>query len=69
MFEPLEDLIDRGERLQFDGENRERQKGLPTYIILKDGKPLDGSAASGYARYIGQFKFICPERVSLPAFQ
>jgi len=52
-----------GEHLRFIGENRKRRDGDPRYVILSDGKPLDGSGASGYGYDLEQFKALCPARV------
>jgi hypothetical protein len=38
-----------GERLRFIGEAKHKGEFDPKYIILSDGKPLDGSSASGYS--------------------
>jgi hypothetical protein len=51
-----------GERLRFIGEAKHRGEIDPKYIILSDGKPLDGSSASGYSYDLEQFEALCPNR-------
>lgn len=52
-----------GEHLRFAGKNKKKRNTDPMYLILNDGKPLDGSSASGYPYTISQFKALCPARV------
>jgi hypothetical protein len=55
-----------GDSLKFAGERRAKKNDDgPKYLILKDGAALDGSSASGYDVYLGQFKALCPQRVGL----
>jgi hypothetical protein len=51
-----------GERLRFVGEAKKRGEFDPKYIILSNGKPLDGSSASGYGYNLEQFEALCPNR-------
>jgi hypothetical protein len=51
-----------GERLRFIGEAKHKGEFDPKYIILSDGKPLDGSSASGYSYDLEQFEALCPNR-------
>lgn len=50
-----------GDMVTFAGERRGRGGAISTkYRIMKDGSELDGSSASGYGVYLGQFKALCP---------
>jgi hypothetical protein len=50
-----------GDMVTFAGERRGKGGSMSTkYRIMKDGSELDGSSASGYGVYLGQFKALCP---------
>jgi len=50
-----------GDIVKFVGERRGKTTAISTkYLIMKDGSELDGSSASGYGVYLGQFKALCP---------
>jgi hypothetical protein len=49
-----------GEHLRFVVEAKKRSEFGPKYIILRDGKPLDGSGASVYSYNLEQFEALCP---------